>query len=239
MVALYKFLENHPLLSTDGGVLNLEFSPDGKTLAVATKNKVVQIFSYPDLKLVQELKGHTDWVWSIAYSPDGKWLASASEDDSIRLWNVENGTEILALTKNHDKNVNSVYSVAFHPENRHILLTGHLDNSLDVWDLTHAGETKKNDEGEEIPQWKEKPVQTLDQFEDSVRAISFSSDGKYFATGSSDNMLRIWAWKGIEEAPELIKTHEAGKGMLWSVDFAPSNSFVATGGEGQHVRLFK
>lgn len=38
------------------------------------------------LRLVQELEGHTDRVWSVAWSPGGGLLASCSGDKSLRIW---------------------------------------------------------------------------------------------------------------------------------------------------------
>ena len=32
------------------------------------------------------LRGHENWVWSVAFSPDGETLASGSADQTIRLW---------------------------------------------------------------------------------------------------------------------------------------------------------
>jgi WD40 repeat protein len=35
------------------------------------------------------LKGHSDYVISVAFSPDGKTLASGSRDNTIILWRLQ------------------------------------------------------------------------------------------------------------------------------------------------------
>jgi hypothetical protein len=55
------------------------------------------------------LVGHEDSVYSVSFSPDGQTLASASDDQTIKLWKVETGEELLTLT-GHE---NSVLSVSF------------------------------------------------------------------------------------------------------------------------------
>jgi WD40 repeat protein len=42
-------------------------------------------------KCLQTYTGHTNWVWSIAYSQDGQRIASASEDETIKIWELDNG----------------------------------------------------------------------------------------------------------------------------------------------------
>jgi WD40 repeat protein len=38
-----------------------------------------------------ELKGHTDWVTSVAFSQDGSQVVSGSRDKTVRIWNVTTG----------------------------------------------------------------------------------------------------------------------------------------------------
>jgi WD40 repeat protein len=43
------------------------------------------------------LKGHTDVVWGLDFTPDSRRLASSSKDATVRLWNVETGSELTAM----------------------------------------------------------------------------------------------------------------------------------------------
>jgi WD40 repeat protein/serine/threonine protein kinase len=70
----------------------LEFSPDGKSLAVGGKSGDVgslKLWEVETGKLVAELleKGQ-DVVSSVAFSPDGRFLVSGSADDALRIWDT-------------------------------------------------------------------------------------------------------------------------------------------------------
>ena len=47
---------------------------------------------------LHRLTGHTDAIVSIALSPDGATLATGSWDTTVRLWDVNTGSELRTFT---------------------------------------------------------------------------------------------------------------------------------------------
>jgi WD40 repeat protein len=71
-----------------GSITSVSFSPDGKTIASASEDKTVKVWSIEGREL-HTLKGHSGSVTSVSFSPDGKTIASASSDGTIILWNFD------------------------------------------------------------------------------------------------------------------------------------------------------
>ncbi len=74
-----------------GGVQNLRFSPDGKTLATAGLDKKITLWDVATGKPITRLFGHGDDIYEATFSSDGKLLASASADMTARVWDVHTG----------------------------------------------------------------------------------------------------------------------------------------------------
>jgi transcriptional regulator with XRE-family HTH domain len=77
---------------TFGGILSIQFSPDGQILATSSTNCEIQVWSVIDRRRLLTLQGHTNWVRQILFDPAGEFLASASDDGTLRIWDLFDGT---------------------------------------------------------------------------------------------------------------------------------------------------
>ncbi len=65
------------------------FSPDMRTLALGSEDKVVVIWDLPGKKERVRLRGHGYAVGPMAFLPDGHTLVTASSDSTLKFWKVE------------------------------------------------------------------------------------------------------------------------------------------------------
>ncbi len=131
------------------------------------------------------LSGHLDYIQSMAFSPEGNRIVSGSDDGTIRVWDVNTGSERLCIdvdpdAKKYDKVVNSV---SFSP-NGYTILSGTNGGIVQIWDANRGIERLRFGEHSRI-----------------VESASFSPDGQRVISRSQDELC-IW---NVEDASEVIR----------------------------------
>ena len=107
------------------------------------------------------LEEHTSSVSSVNFSPDGKWLASGSWDNTVKIWDANNGECIRTLSEHS----HFVQSVSWSPDGKY-LASGSEDKTVKIWDAK-SGQC----------------VETLEGHSKWVYSVCWSPDGKYLASG--------------------------------------------------------
>ncbi|MDQ3917329.1 MAG: hypothetical protein M3348_02550 [Acidobacteriota bacterium] len=69
----------------DGDLRSLAFSPEGKSVAPGSDDKIVRVWEVPAGR-AHVLGSCEDVAAAVAFSPDGRSIASGSWDATIRLW---------------------------------------------------------------------------------------------------------------------------------------------------------
>jgi serine/threonine protein kinase len=121
---------NDPEAATPIGPMAL--SPDGSTLAIASKNNSVKLWKLagprPELD-PRVLTGYPGPLQLLAFSPDGKRLATSSTDQKVRLWTLP-GREVVEYLPEEGYRV---HGLAFAPDGNTLASGG---SDIQLWDVT-------------------------------------------------------------------------------------------------------
>jgi WD40 repeat protein/serine/threonine protein kinase len=212
----------HALRGHTSLLSGIDYSPDGRHLALGSEDKTVRIW---DAKTSQEklaLPAQSAPIQSMSFSHDGRWLALATGDGSSRadgditIWDTRTGQHVRTL-RGH---TGWVYCAIFSPDGRR-LASGGVDETVKLWDFETGGE-----------------VLTLHEHRGPVRSVDFSPDGTRLISASHDGTVRLWDATPLrnETGPEaLTLSHGA---CVRCVAFSPNGRHLASAGDDASVKIW-
>ncbi len=77
--------------------LSLASDPNGLHLALGANDRLIHLYDPRASRPARVLSGHRSAVTGLSFSDDGKRLVSCGQNGTVRIWDVENGFELLAL----------------------------------------------------------------------------------------------------------------------------------------------
>ena len=147
----------------------LDFSPDGKSLALGLgQNQGVGIVNPDSGQLITTLSTSSQTL-ALSFSPDGSFLSSSGRGQTINIWSLED-FQLTAKLRGHS---DVVWWISYSPSGE-FLASASADNTVRVWN-TFTGEE----------------IRTFG-YKAPFFSVAFSPDGKTLLAGAGDGKLLAW-----------------------------------------------
>jgi len=193
--------------------LAVDFSPNGRLLAVTGDGARVTLWDTGTLALAGELKGLSGLSQEVVFSPDGRLVAAGGAADGkqrVLVWDVRSrrptGVEF------------DVYgaSLAFSPDGRLLAANG-MEDPVEVRDMRTGRVVARLSTG------------------DSVRTVAFSPNGRLLAVGRYGGTVLFYSTRTWKPVGRALDGHDA---RVTALEFSGDGRTLATGAVDGTVRLW-
>lgn len=158
---------------------------------------------------IKTFKGHQNGVKSIAIS--NNLLISASKDQTIKVWDINAGTEIRTCYGHNS----DVTSISFSPDATQAI-SGDLDGNIILWDINTCQVSHKFSN------------------ETKIKSVSWSPNGNYVLSAHDNGMVKLWDIKAKQE----LRTFTGHTDQVSDVSFSPDSSKVLSASKDTTIKLW-
>jgi WD40 repeat protein/DNA-binding SARP family transcriptional activator/energy-coupling factor transporter ATP-binding protein EcfA2 len=202
-------LVSQPMVGHDASIHEVAFSPDGRLMASAGFDGIVNVWVVATGQLLYPpLAAHDGRVLAVAWSPDGTMLATGGTDARIVLWNALTGAPLGPPLLGHG---NWVRILAWTPDGSR-LISGDAVGRVITWDV---GDTR----------W-------LPGHTSAVRGLAFSPDGRTLASGSFDQTVLL---RDVTSGRTQSPARQGHENAVLNVAYSPDGSYLVSASAGGEV----
>lgn len=184
----------------DGGINDLDYSPDGTFLVTSGIDKTVKVVDAISGDQLQVLETPGNTPYACAILDDNRTIVAGYDDGEVRLWDRVSG-EVVASLSGH---TTRVQALAKSPDGSRLAVSD-SEGTIRIWAL---------DSFEPIYQWTAASGRVLD--------LDYSSDGKRIASVGIDRITRVFDI----ESQEPVAEFGGHANPLTSVSFSPDGTQV-------------
>jgi WD40 repeat protein len=150
----------------------------------------------------RQFQDHKDSALAVAVFPDGHRMITSSVDQTLVLWDLQNGVPLKKMEGHHSW----VWAVTVSKDGN-LIASGDDDGKLIVW---------HGDTGELL-------FQAAEVHAGTIRSLDFSPDGTVLASGSFDRTTELWSTETWQVQGNPINC----PGWIYCVRYSPSGEHLA------------
>ena len=158
--------------------------------------------------MVSHLKEHTSKITSLQLMYDDVHLVTVSRDKSMLTWDLKSDKRIASQTQR----IGGINTLDV-TRDANIVLTAGQEKKINKWDLRQTQPIASIDAGP--------PPES-----DEITALAVSHDGRYFATGGTKEVIRIWDVQSMALVAEGHGHSNTISCIAWAYD---NKQIISTG----------
>uniref|UniRef100_A0A8C1RW95 Bromodomain and WD repeat domain containing 1 n=1 Tax=Cyprinus carpio TaxID=7962 RepID=A0A8C1RW95_CYPCA len=227
-VSNYQHMKMHRrILGHLSAVYCIAFDRTGSRIFTGSDDALVKIWSSFDGRLHSTLRGHYAEISDLAVNFENTLIAAGSCDKTIRVWCLRTCAPV-AVLQGHSGSITSLQFSPFVKGSKRYMVSTGTDATVCFWQW----DVNNNGFSDRPHKFTEKPrpgVQTV--------CSSFSPGGMFLATGSTDDVIRIY-FLGFG-SPEKLAELDSHTDKVDSIQFCHSGERFVSGSRDGTARIWQ